>query len=204
MPETYIQVPPNSTGAKMRGRSRVVGADTVVDQFIAQSGEPEWTIFTPAAAFAANKHFLTMFNAAASAQVIKLRKLFLVNMQTVAITGVAVQFDTKRITAVTGGTAVTPVIHDSTDPVLTNFTCVAAPTSVTEGALFFSTPTNNDEELLSGAASRGLQLQQTNLIPEDIEGKEYEMNPGEGITVKNITSTTVGSFSILAVIARAL
>lgn len=209
MPESTVQVPPDSTGKKMRTRQRVIGANTVEEQYVALGGEPSWTIWTPPAAFAANKHFLSMLNAVGSGQVIKLRKLFLVNMQITAITGIPVQFDIKKITAITAGTAVTPTIHDSTDSALTNFTSVAAPTAVTEGVTIFSAITTNEEVgvvsgTTGGPASLAWQMQQTNLIPESDEGKEYEMNPGEGVTIKNITSSTIGSFSILAVIARAL
>jgi hypothetical protein len=34
MAETYVQVPPNSTGAKIRANSRTVGSDTVEEQVV--------------------------------------------------------------------------------------------------------------------------------------------------------------------------
>jgi hypothetical protein len=207
VPASYFQLPADGPGKLVRTRTRVENALTVHEQYVALGGEPAWTIFTTPATLAQNKHFLSMLNAVGSGQVIKLRKLYLINMQTVAVTGVAVQFDLKKITAITAGTANPPVIHDSTDTALANFTCVAAPTAVTEGSLLFSVPTTNEENPLGATgtmATQSWQQQQTNLIMEDLEGKEYEMNPGEGITVKMITATTVGSYSVMAEIARAL
>lgn len=34
MPESYVQVPPNSTGAKVHTRDRVIGANTVTEQYV--------------------------------------------------------------------------------------------------------------------------------------------------------------------------
>ena len=42
MPESYTQVPPNSTGNKMRTRSRVIGSDTVHEQGVFQGALPTY------------------------------------------------------------------------------------------------------------------------------------------------------------------
>lgn len=145
-------------------------------------------------ACAQNKFFLAFKNTGAD-QIVELKELRLINGQTAAATGVAVEFDFIRITAITGGTDVTPVQADSGDGTLANFTCVHTATSVTAGSTLFAYFTNNDEVGATGAfpttAIEGTQ----NLLPAPIISRN-----GSGVTVKQITNSTAGSFGVLALI----
>ncbi len=199
MAETFLQVVPDSTGQKLRMRSRVVGANTVVEQAIYNTSLPTYYVLADAVAFAANKHHLAIFNQSGSGKVIHIRKLFHINLSLSAVTGVALRFDVKKATAVSGGTTITPQSVDSDNPALASMT-FATNATVTEGALLYPVTTQNDELSAANTAVANYLMQALNLQPEGSEVQELRLRPNEGLTVKQITSSTVGSFAWLAVI----
>jgi len=48
---------------------------------------------------AQNKHMISLWNANGAAQILRMRGLYVVNLALVAVTGVGVQLDLKRITS---------------------------------------------------------------------------------------------------------
>lgn len=196
MSESFTQVPPNSTGNKMRTRSRVIGADTVHEQAIFTAAMPTYYALADTVAFAANKQHISIFNNAGSNQIIAIRKLFHINLSLAAVTGVAVRFDAKKTTAQSVGTAITPNSADSSNPALSGVT-IATGATVTEGAILYPIITQNDEVTAANTAVANYLMQYGNLALEGPETQEYRLRPGEGMTIKQITSTTVGSFAWL-------
>jgi hypothetical protein len=199
MPESYVQVPVDGAGKKLRHRERTVASQTVYEQFMVMGALPTYNIWTGALAFAANKHFLTLYNTGTDP--IRVRKLFLQNTHLTAVTGVGVQFRIGRITAApTGGTAITPVPADSADGALSGLTVVHTTTTATITSTLFDWFTNNDEVV---PASPMFTWQNgVNILPEGPEVKELTLRTNEGITVQNLTSTTVGSYGVLAVVTK--
>lgn len=204
MPESVIQVAPDSTGKKLRTRQRVIGANTVEEQFIAQSAEPTWWAWTGSQAPAANKHLLSGLNASGSGQIIKLKKLFLFNLGIAAVTGAAIVCEFKRATAVSAGTAVVPQIMDTTDAALTNFTCVLNGTVTASTSVLWWAALNTEEMGATNAATMSWQQQQTNLMLESVEMKELVLNPGEGFTLQQLTSVAAGALGVLAGFTKAV
>lgn len=199
MSETNIQVPPNSTGSKVRTRTRVIGADTVHEQAVYQTALPTYYALADSVAFALNKQLISILNATGSGKILAIKKLFLIDVQTAAVTGVAIRSDFKRMTAHSVGTLITPVAADSTNPSLpAEVTCRTGAT-VTEGALLFPLAYSNDEIGATQAFPSSILLQGLNFIPEGIETQEIRLRPGEGVTLKQITNSAVGSFSYLIV-----
>lgn len=196
MAESFTQVPPNSTGNKMRTRSRVIGADTVHEQGVFTAALPTYYALADAVAFAANKQHLSIFNNAGSNQIIAIKKLFHINLSLSAVTGVAVRFDVKKTTAQSVGTAITANSADSTNPALSGVQ-IATGATVTEGAILYPITTQNDEIAAANTAIANYLMQFGNLALEGVEQQEYRLRPGEGMTIKQITSTTVGSFAWL-------
>ena len=200
MPESYTQVPPNSTGNKMRTRTRTIGANTVHEQSVFSGSLPTYYALADAVAFAANKQMLSILNAAGSGKMIVLKKLFLIDLAIAAVTGVALRQDVKRITAHSGGTAITPQSADSTNPALpAEVTVRTGATSVTEGALLFPMTFSNDEVGATQAFPSAQLLAGLNWFPEGQEVQEIRLREGEGLTIKNITTTVIGSFAYLLV-----
>ena len=200
MPESYTQVPPNSTGNKMRTRSRVIGADTVHEQAIFQGALPTYYALADAVAFAANKHMISIHNASGTGKLVVLKKMFLINLATAAVTGVAVRQDVKRFTAAhTGGTSITPVACDTTNPALPAGITAKTGATVTDVTLLFPLTFTNDEVGATQAFPSSSLQAGLNWFIEGAETQEIRLREGEGVTVKNITSTTVGSFAYLIV-----
>lgn len=161
-------------------------------------GDPTWYVWVEPQACAANKYFLALLNT--GAQVLKLRKLYLQNAALTAVTGVGLRFNVGRVTAIGGGTAVTPQIMDSSDAALTGLTCVHTATGVTDGPVLFGWFTNNDEIGLTGGFPQATIQGLISLLPEGGEIKEITLRQGEGVCLKQITASTVGSFGALAVL----
>lgn len=169
--------------------------------YVKTQADPTWYIWVPALACAQNKLYLSFLNT--GAQKLRLKKLFLQNAQLAAITGVGIQFDFLHgITAISGGTAVTPRLMDSVDAALTGITCVHTATSVTGGNTVFSWFTNNDEIGLTGGFPQATIQGLISIMPEGSEIKEPCYNQNEGFALKLITSTAVGAFGVLAVVTR--
>jgi hypothetical protein len=198
MPDSFTQVPPNSTGNKMRTRSRVIGADTVHEQAVFQGALPTYYALVDAAAFAANKHHLSILNASGGTKIIAIKKISMINVQLSSVTGVAARFDVKRITAHSGGTIITPSSCDSLNPSLpAEITVRTGATSVTESTLLFPLVTTTDEVTAANTAVANFLSAGLNWALEGPETQETRLRPGEGLTIKQITSTTVGSYSWL-------
>lgn len=197
MAESYTQVPPNSTGNKLRTRSRVIGADTVHEQAVFTAAMPTFYACADAVALAANKHHISLFNASGSGVLVCVKKLFQLNLSLAAVTGVALRFDIKRTTAQSAGTAVTPVSMDSNNPALpAQVTCNTGGT-ITESSLLFPFITQSDEVTAANTAVANYLTQYGNLVLESAEMQEIRLREGQGLTVKQITSSTVGSFAWL-------
>jgi hypothetical protein len=211
MPASYVRVPPDGTGKKLRTRERSVGADVVHEQMLVLGAEPCWYLRSGPLACAANKIFLAFLNNAGSGQVLKVRRIWIQNAQLPAITsGTApatvgmMQFDVKRITAATGGTALTANPIDTVDGALPTYTAYATATGVTESTVLYPWYTNNDEIGLTGGFPQAIYQQVVSSLIDGWEIRELTLNPGEGFCVKQITNFTLGQFDVLAVIAKDL
>jgi hypothetical protein len=195
MSGTFIQVPPNSTGEKLRMRSRVIGADTVLEQAVFQGALPTYYAVADNVAFAASKSHISIMNAAGSGKMIAVRKLFAVNLSIGAITGAALRMDARRITAHSGGTAVTPVKADTLNDNLPAQITVLTNATLTGPALLYPFIVTTEEEAASAALTKNMFMAMTNLQPEGLEIQELRLREGEGFAISQITSATVGSFA---------
>ena len=196
MADGFVQLPADGSGKKLRTRDRGTAGH---DQYVALAGAETWSAYADAVAHAQNKHHLTIFNGTGSSKVIRVKKLFAVNLQSAAVTGVIERFDIKRATASSAGTVITPVAHDSTNAALPSAVSVRTGATVTEGSLFWPWVTSSEEETPVPALSKALFQQAVNIIPEGPEVQELVCREGEGITVKQITAATVGSFGWIVV-----
>lgn len=161
-----------------------------------------WHAWVEPGAFAANKLHLLVHNATGSGKVVTLRRLYAVNLQITAVTGVACRFDFKRTTgAPTNGTTITPVSADSSNAPLPAGVTVrhTATTGFSEGAIAWAQTFATDEVTAANAAPTHIIQASINWIPEGRNIQEIVLRENEGFTVKQITSTTVGTFGWLLV-----
>lgn len=197
----FIRLPPDSTGNRLRTRVKTIGGVDVHEQGVFQTAPDTFYILADAVTFAANKMHLSILNAVGSGKVVHLQKLFIINNQLTSITGVAIRFDVKKATAHSGGTLITPEKADSlSDNLPAGITCRTGATSVTEGAIMYPLVANNDESGATMAFPGAQLLAGLNWMPEGNEIQAWRLRPGEGMCIKQITSSTVGSFSWLAVV----
>jgi len=198
--DSYIQLPADGTGKKLRTRQEVVGANTVETQLVSSSALPTYYAWSGAQAFAANKHFLSIFNVAGSGKVVRLKKIFVVNLQIGAVTGVLFQFDFRRTTAQSAGSAITAISMDTQDAVpAQSVVAIAAGATITNSSLLFSQIFSNEENVAAQTNNAPMTQAGISWLPEGTEIKELVLRPGEGLTVQNITATTVGSYGVLFV-----
>lgn len=124
MPESYVQLPANSTGAKVRTRQRLVGANTVEEQFFIPGSERvvsfrgrAGTFRIPGRAATANGRTLwQIWNGAGSGVLVAVEAVATDIYQTV-VKAVTVPPPTIRLyrttTALTGGAALAKVALDT-------------------------------------------------------------------------------------------
>jgi hypothetical protein len=195
VPESFTQVPPNSTGNKMRTRSRVIGADTVHEQGVFQTAAPTYMAVSDATAFANSKHHITLFNAAGSGSVLSVKKLYAINLQTGAVTGAALRMDVRKCSAASAGTVITPETMDTTNPALPAEVTVRTGGTVTAGNLLYPMIVVTEEYVSTQVVTSALIMAATNWQPESAEIQELRLREGQGVTVQQITNATVGSFA---------
>jgi hypothetical protein len=109
--------------------------------------------------FASNKSMLGVLNAHASRK-LSLYRAWTLNNQTAAVTGVITSMALRRISALTGGTALTPVAHDTSNTAfdLTSITAAAGGTATnTADAQFRIWMWSGDEPAVSSATSDEFQ-----------------------------------------------
>lgn len=147
---------------------------------------------------AANKFHLSVVNVDA-ALLLKVRKIFAVDLALAAVTGVAIRFDFKKCTAHSSGTLVVPEKSDSTSPALSANITVRTGATVTEGNLLWPYLTTNDEVGATNAFPTNVIQQFGNLMMEGDEIQELTLRQNEGLCVKQITSSTVGSWGWIMV-----
>lgn len=203
MAEGTVQLPADGVGSKLRTKTRTISAATVHEQQLGLAADDTFYAWSGSQACATSQQFITLLNTGA-AQVLRLQALYLINTAAAAITGVALQFDLKKVTAVTvgTGTALTVQQMDSADTALATTTVATKAQTVTEGAVLYSYWTNNDEIGATNAFPTSVSQNGQNLIP-DIPGvKKPTFRVNEGFTLKQITTSVVGSYGVLAVITR--
>jgi hypothetical protein len=192
MSEGFVQLPSDGSGKKLRTRDKGAAGH---EQYVALAGAETWDALADAVVPAANKHHISVFNAAGSGRVVRIKKLFAVNLQTAAATGVVLRFNAMRITAASAGTTITPVAHDTANAALPAGVTVRTNGTVTESSVYFPWVTTSEEETPVAALSKSLFQQSINIIPEGPEVQEYVLREGFGFSVKQITSSAVGSFA---------
>lgn len=199
MPESFLWLPPDSTGKKLRTYEKVVGANTVHEQYVILAGFPTYYYLSASSAAVGPVIHLDLFNAVGSGVILKVRKLFL-QVTYVAQVGTAATFTIDRTSAVgTGGTIITGQKADSTDANLpASVTARSIPTGGATSAFTWAGLDLTGEETDVGSrAAWGI-----NCLAEGNETKDITLNEGEGIKVTKTVGavTTSGSWRVLAVV----
>src|SRR5918992_5020766 len=108
MVDSFFQIPPDSTGKKIRTDQQTIGANTVEIQYVRENEPATFLAIADRIVPAVNKYILTLFNTSATRKVV-IQRAFVYNWQTAAQTGVLLEYEFRRITARTAGTTITPI-----------------------------------------------------------------------------------------------
>jgi len=116
MSESYIQLPPDSTGKKARAiyLSSTDSYEEVQASKPIEYENPVYAVAVNASAVAASKHHLTIWNGSTS--YIRILKTIVAMHETATVSGYIMEFIMQRASAVSGGTALTVVKLDNRDP----------------------------------------------------------------------------------------
>jgi hypothetical protein len=196
-----IIVPPDSTGAKVRTVTDVVGADTVHSQIVDTRRGPCYVVVAKDIAPADNKAIIAVFNATGSGKKVLIHKAVVWNNAITAITGGEIQLRYIRITAMSGGTPITPVKLDTNNANLP--AGITAGTNVTHTeagatAEFFVHRMNTDETV--GIANQNgintmfiTQFSPSN--PRLESQQKIVCNEIEGFAIRQAGAITAGQLS---------
>lgn len=196
MSTVYTQVPPDSTGDKLHMVDRVKGADTVLSQVVTLEHAPTYTAWANDVAPAASKHMITLFNAAASGVIVEVYDLRAILLQVAAVTGVTLRWDILKCSAASAGTTITPELFDSGAAALPAGVTVRTNGTVTGGNRLAGYVVAGEE--LTTALTNVSGAVGVDLLPmlKNPKAKPIVLREGQGITVQNVTSSTVGTFGL--------
>jgi hypothetical protein len=172
--------------------------------------EATYTVIASAAAAANNKSMLSIYNPTGSGYVLKLREFYLRNAATTAITGVAANFELFRFVsagAPTGGTALTPIAHDSNDAVPAGMDARTGGTVSGELATPLDRIRMSTDEWGPGTADVESQQQAiANYLPARAKRdgliKPFFARSGQGLHMKFATNSTAGSIDVIFVFTK--
>lgn len=154
------------------------------------------------AAFGNNKSMLGIFNGSGSGRVVRVYRVWVLNNQTAAVTGVLTTWTLRKSSAQSAGTAITPTKHDTTSE-----TAPAQVLFATGGTVTLTGETefrrwvwSNDEP----SASTGTSDEFETLVPlncvwdstGDSNIEPIVLREGQGLSVHHSGSSAVGTADI--------
>ena len=196
MSSSIIQVPPDSTGAKLQTRSYVRGANTVHSQGVYFDGLPTYRLISSNIVPATNKYHIYLGNNTGSAQTVYLLGMYAMNTNVTAVTGVINQFDFRRVTGTPTLTSLTPYAYNSADPALTGVTTGHTATAGLTDSTVILPLVLSSEENTAVPTNTNMFLHHTNLLPTiHPYGRPLALRPAEAVAVKQIGAGTVGALT---------
>jgi hypothetical protein len=181
--ENYIQLPPDSTGKKVRAiyQSSLDSYEEVQASKHIEEENPVYAVAVSASAVAASKHHLSIWNGSSS--YIRILKVIVSMHNTATVSGYIMQYIMQRASAVSGGTALTIVKLDNRDPAPPSGISAATGATVTLSEAPIAIFALNPEE--TGAFC------QIQFDPP----KPIVVAPNEGITIQQYATAGVGLFN---------
>jgi len=153
------------------------------------------------ATFASNKSMLGLFNGAGSGRVLRVYRVWTLNNQTSAVTGVLTTMSLRRSTAQSGGTAITPQKHDNNAANLpAQVLCATGGTPTLTGNPYRQWAWSNDEPAASSGTNDEFQcLVPLNCVWDSTGDANIEpivLREGEGVSVHHPGSSAVGNADV--------
>lgn len=156
-----------------------------------------YTVATIGEKFAFKKNMITLYNSTGSGKVLKVWKIWGLNNQSVAITGVLTEMVIYKISSSGGGASLTPLKHNSSIPNLSSLIISSSGATNKFEALIKRIIWSTDEPVATASTTNVFELRPSwNIFYElPINNTQLEpitLNEGQGITIYNVTNTSVG------------
>jgi hypothetical protein len=183
MSESYIQLPPDSTGKKSRAiyRSDLDSYEEVSVSKNIENENPVYAVSVSASSVAASKHHISLWNGSTS--YLRILMVLVGIHSTGAVTGYIMQFIMQRASAISGGTTLTITKLDNRDPnVPTGITATTGATvTLKESPIAIFTLNPEETGGLSFIAFK--------------PPKPIVIAPNEGITIQQYATAGAGLFN---------
>lgn len=197
MTTAFTQVPPDSTGDKLAMRSYTLGADVLHSQGVHYDGLPTFGLLCEGTTLAANAYHAYLRNDAGSNQTLYLLGVYLINVQTAAITGGIARFNLLRVTGTPTQTAVTPYPFNTTQT-LTGVTGGRAVTAgLTDGQILRPIMFSSEEQTASAANVQQMVDTLNHLGMAHPSARPKALRPGEAVALKQVTAVTAGGLAVV-------
>lgn len=157
-----------------------------------------FTLAAIGATFANGKHMCSLFNGVGSGRVLRLYRVWILNNQTAAVTGVLTTLGLRRTSAQSGGTVITPTKHDSASSNLPAQVLAATGATVTNTSAveYRRFMWSNDEPAAATGSSDELEcfVPLNNIWDStgDANVEPITLREGEGVTLHHSGTTAVG------------
>lgn len=197
----------NSSGTEIGVSGSPIRIDptgSTIQPISISAGNTEDATFTVSAIGATvttNGSLFSLVNTSGSTVKIKIREIRLINVQaSIVIIGAADDFRLLRITGHSVGTALTVMPHDTTDTLNASVTARTGATVTGEGTVPLRRWFWSSDEWGPGAQDvESTDHTMQTLIPAYVplpRTKPIVLNANEGITIKCVTTTLVGTFDV--------
>lgn len=199
MADSWIQLPADSTGKRLHTRVATSGSTQVHQEYQVMADAATYYVWSGTQTVINNKYLIAITNTA-STQLIRVRKLFMLNGQLAAVTGAMTALNVARIGTTTGGTSIVATATDPSDGALSGATIVSSPTTVQLWGYLWPWFTNSDEIGATGGFPQHTIQQLGNLLMEGNDLRPLTLRQNQGVAIRWSSTSTVGTFGVLAVI----
>lgn len=156
-----------------------------------------YTVNAIAVTFANGKHMLSLFNGAGSGRILRIKRVWQLNNQVAAVTGVLTTMELKRTSAQSGGTAVAPLKNDTASEAIPAQVLCAFGASPTATDRFRQWMWSNDEPSVSSGTSDEFETMPSMMCVWDSATGDPDIEPivcreGQGVTIHHTGTSAVG------------
>lgn len=197
MTTAFTQVPPDSTGDKLAMRSYTQGPDVLHSQGVFFDGLPTFGLLCEGTTLAANAYHAYLRNDAGSNQTVYLLGVYLINVQTTAITGGIARFDLRRVTGTPTQTSVTPYPFNTTQTLAGVTAGRAVTAGLTDGQILRPIMFSSEEQTASAANVQQMVDTLNHLAVAHPHMRPKALRPGEAVALKQVTAVTAGGLAVL-------
>lgn len=186
----------DSEGVEFKGQQ--LGQNSIP---VVPSQEASFVVCAEATQIANNKSMISLMNSVESGVIVKIRRIFLINVRTAAVTGVVGEFQIKRISGHSAGTEITPDPYDTND-------ILDAGVSARTGAVVTGEASRNLRRALWSTDEWGVGSEDvesmdhayqslTPLYEHQAGTKPITLRPGQGLHVKQRVNSSNGTFDLV-------